>query len=59
MKVRHIIIVKLVLFVREVLVLFVGENPFCSIEEVLIDHLYLYLVAKFDHLDRAKTTAPG
>ena len=24
----------------EILVLFVGENPFCSDEEVLIDHLY-------------------
>ena len=27
----------------EILVLFVGENPFCSNEEVLIDHLYLSL----------------
>ena len=46
---------------RGVLVLFVGENPVCSIEEVLIDHLnlYLYLVVKIDHLDRASATAPG
>ena len=44
---------------RGVLVLFVGENPFCSIEEVLIDHLYLYLAVKFDHLDWASATAPG
>ena len=40
MKVRHIIIVKLVLFVREVLVLFVGENAFCSSEDVLIGLLH-------------------
>ena len=44
---------------RGVLVLFVGENPVCSIGKVLIDHLYLYLVVKFDHLDRASATAPG
>ena len=44
---------------RGVLVLFVGENPVCSIEKVLIDHLYLYFVVRFDHLGRASATVPG
>ena len=44
----------------EILVLFVGEDPFCSDEEVLIDHLYLslFLFAYVDPVGQANVAAP-